>query len=346
MIKRLSVNILLALVLASCIKNAPDPVDPEPMVFSAVASHSTKGIISTTNYPFDEPFMVEAVHYDDKTGLSGGKEFLSSETVQYDFDNALWRTRENHFWPLSGNIRFYAGSPVIPAVSVTMENGVTADWDIASIEDTQTDICFAEVDENCNAHSSTVPVIFSHALSQVCIKARTSKHYSYSRTVDNLIQSNVITVVLDSVKLGGIVSTGRFTQKPLGWTPDNSRKSEFPIFTSKEGLELRCDRYDNPILTKLNTLLLIPQALSQDACLQEWHHVIVRTSVTDMNTNQIVSDTTYILPKSSVIYLADFCEAWEIDYKYTYRLAVGIDSPALSMAVTDWTESREIILED
>ncbi|MBR4774734.1 MAG: fimbrillin family protein [Bacteroidales bacterium] len=346
MINRLSLHILLALALASCVKSTMDPVAPEPMVFSAVASHSTKGIITTTNYPIDEPFVVEAVHYDDDTGLSGGDAFMTRETVQYDIDNGLWRTEDDYFWPIDGRIRFYAGSPLIPEVSVTRENGVTANWDISSGENTQTDLCFAEVDEDCTAHSASVPIIFSHALSQVCIKARTIKHYSYSRSIDNLIQANIITVVLDSVKIGGIVSKGRFTQKPLGWLLEKDIKSEYPVFSSKKGQELGCDRYDNPILYRLNNMLLIPQTLSEDAYIQEWHHIVVRTSVTDKDTGQIISDTTYELPKSSVIYLADYCEAWNLDYKYTYRLAVGLDSPMLSMAVTDWTETREIILED
>lgn len=346
MFKRLSLNILLALALASCVKSTMDPADPEPMVFSAVASHSTKSIITTTNYPVDEPFVVEAVHYDDETGLSGGKEFLSAETVQYDHANALWRTREDHFWPLEGRIRFYAGSPAIPEVSVTRENGVTANWSIPSSENTQTDLCFAEVDESCSLHSASVPLIFIHALSQVCIKAHTLKHYSYSRSVDNLIQANIITVVLDSVKIGGIVSKGRFTQKPFGWQLDENVNSEYVVFSSKNGLELNCDRYDNPILFKLNNQLLIPQTLSGDAYIQEWHHITVRSSVTDTDTGQIISDTSYVLPKSSVIYLADHGKAWNYDYKYTYRLAVGLEDATLSKAITDWTETREIILED
>ena len=316
------------------------------MVFSAVASHSTKGIIATTNYPLDEPFVVEGIHYDDKSGFSGGDAFMTRETVQYDFDNALWRPQKDYFWPVVGKIRFYAGSPAIPAVSVTRENGVTANWEIASEESTQTDLCFAEVEEDCKAHSSTVPVIFSHALSHVCIKARTIKQYSHSQTAGNLIQANRITVVLDSVKLGGIISKGRFTQKPLGWTLDDGQKSEYTIFSSKEGLELRCDRYDNPELVKLNNLLLIPQTLPKDACIREWHRIIVRTSVTDTDTGQIVSDITYTLPKSSVIYLAGYRNAWDIDYKYTYRIQVGLEDTELTMAVTDWTETREIILED
>ena len=242
MIKRLSLHILLVLALASCVKNTMDPVAPEPMVFSAVASHSTKGIITTTNYPIDEPFVVEAVHYDDDTGFSGGDVFMTRETVQYDMGKGIWKTKDDYFWPLDGKLRFYAGSPVIPEVSVTRENGVTASWDIPSGEYTQTDLCFAEVEENCSSHSASVPIIFSHALSQVCIKARTIKHYSYSRSVDNLIQANIITVVLDSVKIGGIISKGRFTQNPLGWTLDGGQKSEYTVFSSKKGQELGCDR--------------------------------------------------------------------------------------------------------
>lgn len=314
------------------------------MVFSATASHSTKSIITTTNYPLDEPFLVQAYY---TSGNSKNAVYIDRETVQYDFSDILWKTDSEYFWPETGTVRFYAGSPILPEIGFTAENGMVAAWSIPSDEDTQTDLCFADATERCESHSATVPIVFSHALSQICFKARTIKQYSYSRQENNYIQSNVINVVLDSVKIGGIVSKGRFTQMPRGWELDGSETAVYTVYKNDEGLQLNCDRYDNPILEKLSTMLLIPQSLPEGAYIEEWHHINVRSSITDTTTEQIVSDGTNILHKTSKISLKRYCPEWETDIKYTFRIAVGMDDPTeITTAVTDWTETKEIIIGD
>lgn len=331
-------------VLTQCGKNVIDHIDPDPMLFSAAASHSTKSIITTTNYPLDEPFVVEAVHYPEAG--AEGTVHMSRQVVQYSFENVLWKTAEDYFWPTEGTIHFYAGSPVIPAVKFNSDNGVVADWAIDSVEDTQTDLCFAEVSEKCETHSVLVPIVFSHALSQICFKAKTLKHYSYSRQEGDLIQANIINVVLDSVKIGGIVSRGTFTQKPKGWTLDPSQTAEYMVYKNQEGLELGCDRYDNPILVQLNDMLLLPQSLRDGAYIQEWHHINVRSSITDKTTGQIIYDKTIVLPHTYTLPLRQYCREWEMDVKYTFRIAVGMDPTEITTALTDWTETKEIIIGD
>lgn len=336
--------ILLVLASPQCTKNVIHHVDRENMIFSAAASHSTKAIITTTNYPLDEPFVVQAVHYSKDN--AEGELVIDRETVSYSFENVLWKTDTDHPWPADGTVRFYAGSPVIPEVRFTKENGIVANWSIADTSDAQTDLCFAEVTEKCETHSALVPIVFSHALTQVCFKARTLKHYSYSRQENNLIQANVITVVLDSVKIGGIISKGVFTQKPKGWTLDESETAEYLIYKNEEGLELGCDRYDNPVLEKLSTMLLIPQTLRDGAYIEEWHHIIVRSSITDKTTGQIISDNTTVLPKRTSLPVWLYCREWETDVKYTFRIAVGQEPTEITTAITDWTETKEIIIGD
>lgn len=334
------------MALSSCVKNVIDSVDPDPMVFSALASHSTKGIITTTNYPLDVPFVVKAVHYPKGFESAQSDVLIDQQTVQYNFEDGFWKTDRTYLWPVLGSVRFFAGSPIIPEVQIDDQKGVVADWTIETEEQTQTDLCFAEVDEKCSTHSAMVPIVFSHALSQVCFKARALKHYSYSRVDNDLIQSNIISVVLDSIKIGGIVSKGRFTQKPRKWDYDPGQTTEYFIFRSDEGLELKCDRYDSPILTTINNLLLIPQIIGSGAYIQEWHHMVVRTSITDKTTGTIISDMTYPIPRSSINPIALYGHEWETDFKYTYRIAVGYEDTEVTMAVTDWTETREIIIGD
>ena len=356
MLKELSVISLLALALVSCTRSTAYTPDPDIMQFSAVASHTDasassahqlkSGIITTTNYPVDVPFVVEAVLFDPAQGVDSGSSFMSSEKLSYSSEEGKWKPEEEHFWPEKGNLLFYAGSPILPNVSVGVGNGVTADWSIPTEADTQVDLCFAKVIERCESHSTAVPFVFRHALTQVCIKARTLKQYSYSRSENNYIQSNVIKVVLDSVKIGGILSKGHFTQEPAKWVVDNDSAIQYPVFCSESGLELGCNRYDSPVLNELTKMLLLPQTLSPDAAITEWHHIVIRSSITDTTTGEILSDETYTLPKSSVLPLKKICDRWVMDYKYTFRIAVGLEDSEITVAVTDWTETKEIVLGD
>ena len=336
--------LLVAIAVASCAKNTIYREEIEPMVFCATASHSTKAIITTTNYPLDVPFVVQAVHYPKNT--SEEVTYIEREPVSYDFSHGLWRTESDYYWPAGGTLIFYAGSPIAPQISFSEEHGVIADWAITTEAETQQDLCFAEVKENCEAHSAAIPIVFSHALSQVCFKARVHKQLSYSRNEGTLIQANIINAVLDSVKIGGIVSKGVFTQKPREWTLNEGATAEYLVYKNEEGLPLNCDRYDAPILEKIGNFLLIPQPLGEGAYLEEWHHVIVRSSVTDTQTGQIISDETTVWPKTYKLPLRKNCPEWKTDFKYTFRLAVGLDTSDITYAVTDWTETKEIIIGD
>ena len=318
------------------------------MVFSAVASHSVKTIITTTNYPLDEPFIVEAVHYPDGNTDSADSILINKEAVRYSFEETLWRSDGEHYWPQKGKLIFYAGSPILPQVTINKDTGVEADWSIPTEAETETDLCFARTVENCEMHSSMVPVVFNHALSQICFKARTVKNYAFSSTEGNLVQANKIDIVLDSVKIHGIVSKGHFTQRPRGWTYELADTVSYTVFNKEGGCPLKVDRYDNPELNEIGKVLLIPQTLSENATLEEWHHAEIRTSLTNTSTGEIVSDNSYTISKTSTIPIANHCERWIMDFKYTLRLSVGIDDDksTLAVAVTDWTETKEIILGD
>ena len=74
--------------------------------------------------------------------------------------------------------------------------------------------------------------------------------------------------------------------------------------------------------------------------------MVVRTSVTNKPTGTIESDMTSTMPSSATIPLALYAREWETNYKYTYRIAVGFEETEVTMAVTDWMETREIIIGD
>jgi len=337
---------LMTLLALSCTKNENLGRIPEDLVFSAVASHTTKAIINTTSYPTGEPFAVQAVFAPDGVSVSEGTTYMDGETVHYESSSDSWRTQENYLWPFEGTMRFFAYSPISGEATLDNQSGVTLPWRIRSYAESQVDLCHATAIERCLGHSKTVPLVFSHALSQVCFKVQPLKYYSSVYQEDDLIQSNIITVVLDSLKIGGIVSEGVFVQNPAEWTLDPDSATEFTLYKKEGGLALECDKYDNPVLTEISTMLMIPQTLSRETLLEEWHHVHVRTSVTNKVSKEVVSDIEYDIVKSEKICLRDHCRSWDMDNKYTFRVSLGLDPAVVSVAWTDWTESKEIVVED
>lgn len=343
--KRIAIALsILALLTAACTTNTRYSLPGDRIVFSAVASH-TKCIIGTTYYPTDIPFVVEAVHYPEGLDKDWENIYMSGATVEYDKSNAWWQTEEEFFWPSEGNVVFYAASPAIPKIRIYPDKGVETDWSIHSFEEAQVDLCYAKTVEDCKRHSAIIPIVFDHALTQVCVKVRPLKQYSKMLISDNLLQTDQITVVLDSLKITGVLGEGRFTQEPFAWETRNVTAG-YTLFDDPAGLALECDSRNTPVLTPLPPLLLIPQILPQHARIEEWHRTVVRSTLSDMATGEILQDLTYEIPAESSLPIWDCCQKWLPDYKYTFRLAIGLEDSVLSLAVTDWVENREIILDE
>lgn len=345
--KRFAIILMFALALASCTVNTRYSTPGDRMVFTAVASHS-RCIIGTTYYPTNIPFVVEAVHYPEGLDKDWEDIYIAEATVEYDKDNAWWQSEDEFYWPQMGDVVFYAASPAVPKINISPDKGLETDWSIHSFEEAQVDLCFAKTVENCSRHSALIPIVFSHALTQVCVKVRPLKQYSKLLISDNLLQTDEITVVLDSLKINGILCDGHFTQEPLTWTTRPGTTANYTIFNDPAGLALECDSQNSPVLTPLKPLLLIPQVLPDDATIEEWHHTVVHSTLKDITTGAIITDLSYTVPASASYPIWSCCQKWLSNYKYTFRLTIGMESEdgSLSLAVTDWVETSEIILDE
>lgn len=336
----------VALLAAACTVNTRYPQPGDRMVFSAVASHTTaRCIIGTTYYPTDIPFVVEAVHYPEGIENDWDNVYMSGTRVEYIKENAWWQPEEEFLWPREGAVVFYAASPALPTIHISPEKGVETEWSIHTFNEAQVDLCYAKTVENCKQHTAITPIVFDHALTQVCIKVRPLKQYSKLLISDNLLQTDQITVVVDSVKISGILSEGHFTQEPFNWV-NYTTINDYTIFNDPSGLVLECDSQNSPVLTPLDPLLLIPQLLPENARIEEWHRTVVHSTLTDMTTGELLQDMSYEVPGEASIPIWTCCQKWLADYKYTFRLAVGLENSVLSLAVTDWIETQEIILDE
>ena len=97
-------------------------------------------------------------------------------------------------------------------------------------------------------------------------------------------------------------------------------------------------------MRKITPLLLSILALAILGCNKQSE--APASTLSDMATGEILQDLTYEIPAESSLPIWDCCQKWLPDYKYTFRLAIGLEDSVLSLAVTDWVENREIILDE
>ena len=314
--------------------------------FTAVVSHTTKSIIATTSYPQDRPFVVDALLSQSGTSGEPASYLFRAETASYDSDMASWKTAEDYRWPESGILEFYAYSPASQEATIDSENGVVADIAIKDMEDAQNDFCYAYSSEHCSGHPVTVPLVFSHALTQVAFKVKLQRNYESRVDTGDLLQENAFTVSLDSMRVRGLLTEGHFVQTPFSWTPVEGSYRDFWLYRG-DPIVMGYDSLGLPASSYVATILAIPQELSDRAILDEWHTVRVHSTLTNRLTGD-VTVTEYELPLSASKPLLSVSRRWIAENKYTYLFTLGLSKETGQLAATrtDWTESKEKFIDE
>ncbi|MBQ3983984.1 MAG: fimbrillin family protein, partial [Bacteroidales bacterium] len=186
-----------AAVTASCTKNTVDLPYGGAISFAPVAEKSTKAIIEGTTYPDGESFKVSAYH-------GGTDPYFVNLTADYSLTQngtKLWETSSAQYWPLAGSLTFNAYSPSSASGVTITSAGVTAtDYTIQTSAQMTTDLCYASATvADCANHPESVPLVFSHALSQVVFRVKAASYYANT------------TLTLNSLSIAGIYSVGDFT---------------------------------------------------------------------------------------------------------------------------------------
>jgi len=339
--------IMALLLAAACTHGEGDEAQPQNLVFTAVASHTSKSIITTTTYPQDRPFRVDALYSrGDAYASEVSSYFFHDEVVRYEADVNCWRTVEDYLWPENGILEFFAFSPCSLEATIDNKGGVVADFAINNLEDAQIDFCHAHSFESCSQHPASVPIVFNHALTQLCFKVKMVRNHSSHVEVDDLVQDNEVTIALDSMRIRNVLTEGHFTQIPLQWTVDEESVKDFWLHKGPSVL-LGYDSLGLPAASELATVLAIPQEINDNMILDEWHTVHVKSTLYDKSTEE-TSVTEYDVKRSSSLYVRDVCRSWDIENKYTFRYVVGVNpgDENMSVAVTDWTETKEKFVEE
>lgn len=287
--------------------------------YAPVAAKPTKAIIEGTTYPTSENFVVSAYH-------NGTAAYFENLTAGYSSTLGYWETSTAEYWPLGGSLTFNAYSPASASGLSIGTNGVTAtDYTIQTSTQMTTDICYASATvADCANHPAYVPLVFSHALSQVVFRVKAADYYTTA--------SNDVALALTSLGLSGINSVGDFANGT--WS---NQETPYPYTIKSDSDSPTVLTYDpvanTPETIVLGSYLFLPQTLSASARLNVGYR-ITQTALGNLD-NPPVS-----IPLGATI------AAWEPGKKYIYTINIGIDAINFTATAASWSEqSGGVVVE-
>ena len=300
-----------AILLPSCVMTE---VTREPISFTPVASKATRAIISGTAYPQTESFVVSAYHNDTDP-------YFTNLTAEYSALLNLWATSSIQYWPLGGSLTFRAYSPSsLSGVTIDATDGVESTAYTIQTEDAMTtDFCYATATvADCATHPESVPLTFSHALTQVVFRVTAAGYYNdVDRTVN---------LSMTSLSMSGIKSVGDFAEGT--WS---NQDSEHTYTLSNATTALTYNAEHVPDTVTLCSYLMIPQTLGANAALNVGYSIA-----------ETVNSTNFTLENPPVsVALGSPISAWQPGRKYIYTLSIGLNNLITFTATADTWQSGE-----
>ena len=289
-LRRLILIIIASALTCACVKSE---MDGNAISFEPVSSKPTKAIITGTEYPTSESFVVSAYH-------NGTDAYFTDLTASYQSSISLWETSTPEYWPLAGSLTFQAYSPASAGLTIDA-SGVSVDgYTVQTTEQMTTDLCYGSATvADCSAHPDAVPLVFSHALSQVVFRVKAAEYYSN------------VTLSLNSLSLGGVYSVGNFS---AGTWSDHSSKHDYTISSSPLTLTYSGEE---PDVTEISAYLFLPQTLAADAVMNIGYSITQTVSGTDYSVEN--PPKAYALKTTTVT-------EWEAGKKYIYTINVGLNN--------------------
>ena len=300
-----------AMLLSAC---TISEITSSKISFAPVASKATRAIITGTTYPQSEHFIVSAFH-------DGSAPYFENEEASYNSTIALWATSTDQYWPLGGSLTFKAYSPAgVTGLSIDQTNGVAVeDYTVQNTTQMTTDFCYATATvADCSTHPESVPLTFSHALSQVVFRVKAADYYNDA--------NREVTLSLTSLSLDNVYSVGDFADGT--WSNQNT---EYDYTLSNATTALTYGAGNVPDTIDICTYLLLPQTLSNSADLTVGYTIA-----------QTVNSTTFTFENAPVtIPLRGTITQWEPGKKYIYTLSIGLNDNITFTATTDvWTTAE------
>jgi len=407
-------TLLVPTLLCGCNKDVPESqtgnyeINFVPVSSVKSVKSGVEGIIQTSEFPKDRSFAVNAFRLNlDASGnptLTGGYIFMNMETVAFSTADSLWHTAGHHYWPLSGCLYSLAYYPSPAAlISHKMLEGIRADWtgnlyfDGVNIKHTDAennpitddalktdenlthatvDFMTAEstVDDVQKRTSNSVPITFTHTLSQLSFTIETERDYSshtYFETVRDTAWywTSWRQFWLDEIKLSNVYSKGTYSFSAPHWpsTTMSERYTYYPLRRiSREGTKLLYKTGESgsprdtltdiasfgsriPVQTPVNIdgkrlcILLLPQRFPDNATIDV--SLCVRTSNMLLPegdtsfTNHLMNDDIVTLKKT--FYLKNILPLLSAGTSVNVRFIVSLDEISCSVDYGDWNENKE-----
>ena len=321
--------------LASCNKeevtNTDVNLESNEIGFNVVNRKATKAndaIISGTTYATDNTFQVWG--WQSKEGDfsefsdDDASNFMTNLTISWtggrDSRTEAWRNAANYYyWPFNGKISFLAIHPSTVAPSTTgwdatndKPKATVADYTISAANKT-VDLMFAT--NEGSRQVDALPMVFSHALSQIEVQVKTDEDYSADVAFD------VESVVFHNIDLSGDVA---FANDVISWTGNAAQTETWNYYTTV--LEDITDSYQ--VYGAAN--VMIPQAASvaddpaTDAVI-EGTYLTIGYSMEQTGSAKLTGTVNISKP-----------QVWEAGRKYVYTLNFRLNEILFNPSVTDW----------
>ena len=298
--------VIAALAMVSCMKETI--VTRDAISFAPVASKPTKAIIEGTDYPVDVRFAVSAFY-------NGSAPYFRNITATKA--STYWETASPEYWPLGGSLKFNAYSPAsvsdITDITIDSDGISVTDYTIQTTDQMTTDLCYASATvPDCANHPESVPLVFSHALSQVVFRVKAAAYYTNT------------TISLTSLSLSGIYSVG-----DLSGGEWENQDTEHTYTLSSVSTVLSYSG-TTPEVADVCNYLYLPQTFGPNAALRVGYSITQR-----------VSDTDYTLTNPPVsIPLSGSISQWEPGKKYIYTINIGMDNINFTATANSWNEQQ------
>lgn len=256
-------------------------------------------------------------------------------------DGSVWNTDAGTFyWPVEGNLHFYAYAPEQPGQAGTFKLDKDAQTLTDFVPNTaaadQKDFVYAKSTGNNKANGTTgIDIDFQHALSEVTIAAKN--------------ENTTYTVDVTGVKIGNVIKKGTFTfpstsDAAASWTL-SSDASEITDYTTTWTTPVTLGS-DVSTLDAANVpFMILPQQLSKATKASEKAYIAVKVKITLQGGYVQQNDWVYVGIDNN----------WEMGKRYAYTLdftsGAGQDKDGkqvisgtainLNVDVTPWDEVAE-----
>lgn len=256
-------------------------------------------------------------------------------------DGSVWNTDAGTFyWPVEGNLHFYAYAPEQPGQAGTFKLDKDAQTLTDFVPNTaaadQKDFVYAKSTGNNKANGTTgIDIDFQHALSEVTIAAKN--------------ENTAYTVDVTGVKIGNVIKKGTFTfpstsDAAASWTL-SSDVSDVTDYTTTWTTPVTLGS-DVSTLDATNVpFMILPQQLSKAAKASDKAYIAVKVKITLQGGYIQKDDWVYVGIDTN----------WEMGKRYAYTLdftsGAGQDEDGkqvisgtainLNVDVTPWVEVAE-----